>query len=84
MALGTLEFNCHIFNEALINVLNEVGVTPMVKVAAFHSKKPGIRPVYHDNKGCPEGKRIEAEHLAPGTAMRPRCEHCAKLQAEGK
>ena len=56
----------------------------MVKVAAFHSKKPGIRPVYHDNKACPEGRKIEAEHLAPGTAMRPRCEHCVKLQAQGK
>ena len=61
-----------------------MGEAPMVKVAAFHSKKPGIRPVYHDNKACPEGRKIEAEHLASGTAMRPRCEHCAKLQAQGK
>ena len=56
----------------------------MVKVAAFHSKKPGIKPVYHDNKACPEGARIEPQHLATGTAMRPRCEHCARLQAHGK
>jgi hypothetical protein len=71
-------------NPALTNFFNQGGETPMVKVAAFHSKKPGIKPVYHDNKGCPEGSRIEAQHLAPGTAMRPRCEHCARLQAQGK
>jgi hypothetical protein len=56
----------------------------MVKVAAFHSKKPGIKPVYHDNKACPEGRKIDAQHLASGTAMRPRCELCIKLQAQGK
>lgn len=56
----------------------------MVKVAAFHSKKPGIKPVYHDNMACADGKRIEPEHRASGTAMRPRCEHCARLAAQGK
>jgi hypothetical protein len=56
----------------------------MVKVAAFHSKKPGIKPVYHDNRACPEGRKIDAQHLASGTAMRPRCELCIKLQAQGK
>ena len=60
------------------------GGAAMVKVAAFHSKKPGIKPVYHDNKACPEAARIEPQHLATGTAMRPRCEHCARLQAQGK
>jgi hypothetical protein len=71
-------------NPALRNIRNQVGETPMVRVAAFHSKKPGIRPVYHDNLGCPEGKKIEAQHRASGTAMRPRCEQCAKLQSQGK
>jgi hypothetical protein len=56
----------------------------MVKVAAFHSKRPGIRPVYHDNKACPEGSEIEAQHLSSGTAMRPSCEQCVKFQAQGK
>ncbi|HEY2892358.1 MAG TPA: hypothetical protein VGJ31_17105 [Dongiaceae bacterium] len=56
----------------------------MIKAAAFHSKKPGIKPVFHDNKACPEGARIEADHLAAGTAMQPRYEHCARLQAQGK
>jgi hypothetical protein len=53
----------------------------MVKVAAFHSMKPGIRPVYHDNKARPDDSKIEAQHLASETAMRPRCKHCVKLQA---
>ena len=71
-------------NFVLRNERHQVGGIPMVKVAAFHSKKPGIRPVYHDNLACPEGKKIEAQHRASGTAMRPRCERCAKLQAQGK
>ncbi len=71
-------------NTTLTNIFDQGGKTPMVKVAAFHSKKPGIRPVYRDNKACPEGSRIETQHLASGTAMRPRCEHCTKLQAQGK
>jgi len=56
----------------------------MTRVAPFHSKKPDTRNVYHDNNKCTEGNNIERYYLAQGTAGRPRCEHCDRLDREGK
>jgi len=54
-----------------------------MKVAAFHSKKLNARNVHHDNNKCTEGNNIERHYLAPGTGGRPKCEHCARLDAAG-
>ncbi len=51
----------------------------MAKVPAFHSKKETARKVYHDNDRCTEGNNIESYNRVPGTAGRPKCEHCARL-----
>ena len=51
----------------------------MGKVAAFHSKKPSARAVYHDNNSCTEGNNIEPENKVQGTGGRPRCNHCSRL-----
>jgi len=56
----------------------------MTRVAPFHSKKPNTRNVYHDNNKCTEGNNIERYYLAQGTDGRPRCEHCSRLDREGK
>jgi hypothetical protein len=50
----------------------------MTKVAAFHSTHPSAT-VYHDNSKCTEGNNIEKKYLKPGTANRPKCEHCKRL-----
>jgi len=55
----------------------------MVKQTPFHSTKSTIEPNHHDDKARPEGRKIEVQWLAAGTARRPRGEHCAKLQARG-
>ena len=56
----------------------------MTKVAAFHSVKQYTRNVYHDNNKCTEGNNIEKEYLRLGTGNRPKCEHCVRLDSEGK
>jgi hypothetical protein len=53
-----------------------------VKVAAYHTSRPetgGERDVYHDHNDCPDGRRIEKQHLRSGTAGRPRCKDCIRL-----
>jgi hypothetical protein len=50
----------------------------MAKVAAFHSKLPTARKVYHDSDTCKEGNNIESYNRVAGTGDRPRCEHCAR------
>lgn len=56
----------------------------MSRVSAFHSVKPGTRPVHHDNDKCTEGNNIETYYKRSGTDGRRRCEHCERLNAEGK
>lgn len=51
----------------------------MAKVAPFHSTKDSDRKVHHDNNKCTEGNNIERRYLASGTAGRPKCEHCQRL-----
>ena len=56
----------------------------MSKVPAFHSKRESDSKVYHDNNKCTEGNNIETYNRVLGTGGRRRCEHCARLEREGK
>lgn len=52
----------------------------MAKDAAYHTNSDEYpRDVHHDHNTCPDGKRIKPEHRVPGTAGRPLCKECAKL-----
>jgi hypothetical protein len=55
----------------------------MPQKSPWHSTRPG-ETVYHDNTACTEGNNIEKRYLADGTANRPKCDHCARLDAEGR
>jgi len=52
-----------------------------MKVAPVHSVKQNV---HHDNNKCTERNNIEKENLREGTGGKPLCEHCAKLNREGK
>jgi hypothetical protein len=52
-------------------------------IAAFHSSRPGEK-VHHNNNKCTEGNNIETYNRKPGTGGLPLCEHCKRLNAEGK
>jgi len=54
-----------------------------MRVAPFYSILPGIR-VHHNNNQCTEGNGIEARNRRLGTGGYPLCEHCKRLNAEGK
>jgi len=54
-----------------------------MKVAPFHSKRPGT-VVHHNNNKCTEGNNIESYNKRPGTGGHPLCERCKELNAEGK
>lgn len=56
----------------------------MAKVAPTYSAKNTDRKVYHNNDKCTERNNIEKENVRQGTDNRPLCEHCAKLNSEGK
>ena len=56
----------------------------MPQVSPLYSVEPGARRVYHDNSLCAERYHIAPEDKRPGTGERPRCEQCAKLEAEGR
>lgn len=56
----------------------------MPQTRAWHSTKPNTRNVHHDNTLCTEGNNIERKYFAWGTAGRPKCEHCARLDALGR
>jgi len=52
------------------------------KCDPYHTTRPEEPPernVYHNYKDCPAGKHIKPEHLASGTAGRPRCDDCKKM-----
>jgi len=49
-----------------------------MKVAPFHSKKPGTNK-YHDENSCTEGNNIESVNRAPGTGGHPKCDHCRRI-----
>lgn len=51
----------------------------MAKVAAFHSKRPDAKKVFHDQSACTEGNNIEAHNKVSGTGNLPHCDHCKRL-----
>jgi len=55
----------------------------MPKVAPFHSKLPRTT-VHHNNSKCTEGNNIESRNRKPGTGGFPLCNHCKRLNREGK
>lgn len=55
----------------------------MTQVSPFHSKKIGTK-VHHNNNKCTEGNNIETYNIASGTGNLPLCDHCKRLNAEGK
>jgi len=42
------------------------------------------RKVYHNNTACTEGNNIKVKYKKPGTDGRPLCDHCARLNSQGK
>ncbi|WP_173427426.1 hypothetical protein [Sorangium cellulosum] len=56
----------------------------MAKVSPVYSNNPNSKKVYHNNDKCTEINNIERENLRNGTDNRPLCEHCARLNAQGK
>lgn len=55
----------------------------MPMVSPFHSKLPGTS-VHHNNSKCTEGNNIESYNRKPGTGGLPLCDHCKRLNSEGK
>ena len=55
----------------------------MTIVAPFHSKKEGTRK-HHNNNKCTDGNNIESYNKVSGTGNLPLCDHCKRLNAEGK
>ena len=53
----------------------------MSQTSPWHSVK---QSVYHDNTKCTEGNNIEPENKRSGTGGKPKCQHCVRLDAEGK
>jgi hypothetical protein len=56
----------------------------VTQVSPWHSKRVTDRNVYHDNNKCTEGNNIESWNRESGTDGRPKCEHCADLDAKGQ
>jgi len=54
-----------------------------MKVSPFHSTLPGTK-VHHNNNKCTEGNNIEPENKAPGTGGHRICNHCKRLNEEGR
>jgi hypothetical protein len=50
----------------------------------FHSVKPTMPLVFHNNDACDEGKRIEAAYWCAGDGGRPQCKECARLNGAGE
>jgi len=55
-----------------------------MQTSAWHSVKPTDKPVHHDNTRCTEGNNIERENLRSGTGGKPLCDHCERLDRQGK
>lgn len=55
----------------------------MAQVRAFYSIRVGEQ-VYHNNDKCTEGNNIEKYNWREGTGNKRLCQHCQKLNSEGK
>lgn len=53
----------------------------MPKTTPWHSVKTNV---HHNNTKCTEGNNIEKVNLRSGTGGKPLCEHCERLNREGK
>lgn len=56
----------------------------MPYAAPIHSVKETARKVYHDNSACTERNNIEDKYRRSGTGGRPLCDHCQRLNSQGK
>jgi len=56
----------------------------MPKTDPWHSIKPSDRRVHHNNTKCTEGDNIQPENRRAGTGGYPLCEHCKRLNDQGK
>jgi len=54
----------------------------MPTIAPFHRNREGEK--YHDNSKCGPGSEIPQKDRVSGKGGKPHCEHCEKLNAEGK
>jgi hypothetical protein len=54
---------------------------PMPQTSPWHSVKENR---HHNNTSCTEGNNIEKENRRPGTDGKPLCEHCDRLNKQGK
>jgi hypothetical protein len=52
------------------------------QMVVWHSNKKNTANVYHNNKNCLPGRNIAPEYLAEGTAGRPLCGICQRLNRE--
>lgn len=55
-----------------------------MKTSPWHSIKPNDPQVHHDNTACTEGNNIEQENRREGTGNRPKCDHCDRLDSQGR
>lgn len=55
-----------------------------MKTSPWHSVKPSDKPVHHDNTQCTEGNNIEKHYRRDGSGGKPLCQHCDRLDREGK
>jgi hypothetical protein len=53
----------------------------MSKTVAWYADKDSV---YHDNNQCPHSRDIAATKRRPGTADRPHCDECEKLNVPAK
>jgi hypothetical protein len=72
---------CPNFHEPQLNTKGKRKI--MAKVAPYHTNSDEYgahhREVYHDKDTCPDGKRIKPEHKVQGSAGRPLCKECPKV-----
>jgi hypothetical protein len=77
--------NPKIANSTLAKQLNSaIKEFIMPKVPSFHSTHVPHDKKYHDNSKCGPGSEIPQHHRVPGTGGKPLCDHCKKLNDEGK
>lgn len=55
-----------------------------MKVSPIYSKKITAKQVYHNNDQCTERNNIEPENVEHGTSGRPLCDHCDRLNDQGR
>ena len=54
----------------------------MAQGASWHSSKPNLANVYHNNDRCKNGNSIASRYCKQGTDSRPLCGHCKRLNEQ--